>query len=96
MGYSGNKATLQCWAKIRNPINNCSSDKKSGMCKFLYVSQLRFLQLLNFILSYTKFDDIYYETILFKELQNKIEKIPARATPHDEEVQQKNHNNNLP
>ena len=59
------------------------------MCKFLYVSQLRFLQLLNFILSYTNFDDIYYETILFKELQNKIEKIPARATPHDEKFSKK-------
>ena len=71
---------------LRNPS---SSDKKSGMCEFLYVTQLRYVQLLNFILSYTKFDDIYCKTILFKELRNKIEKIPARATPHDEKFSKK-------
>ena len=71
---------------LRNPS---SSDKKSGMCEFLYVTQLWYVQLLNFILSYTKFDDIYCKTILFKELQNKIEKIPARATPHDEKFSKK-------
>ena len=39
---------------LRNPS---SSDKKSGMCEFLYVSQLWYVQLLNCILSYTKFND---------------------------------------
>ena len=53
------------------------------MCELLYVAQLRCVQLLNFILSDTKFDDIYYKTIFFKELRKKILKMPARATPHD-------------
>ena len=69
--------------------NPSSSDKKSGMCEFLYVSQLWYVQLLNCILSYTKFNDINYKTIFFKELWNNIKKMPARVTPHDEKFSKK-------